>query len=211
MKRKQFVLLVLTVARISLLPMQAQSTNTNIVASAPQILGLSYRCDNMIKCVNGLHQLGREQALATLREFSASLKSPQLMREERKLHLICRLLFVNEKGWKPPRIGAPWPEVDWTVAERFPLFPLAVVDGVPFLLVRDYQMVGASEPGADALKVCEKSEIITNGLPRLQVSGYRQAALRLTRSDLFRQLYKDTNDVSAMTEMIMQQAAVKAK
>jgi hypothetical protein len=97
------------------------------------------------------------------------------------------------------------------VAEKYPLFPLALMDGVPFLLVQDYQLSGASEPGASALKLCDKCEIITNALPQLQESGYRQAASRLVRSDLFRRLYKDTNDLAAMTDMVMQQAAMKAK
>jgi hypothetical protein len=99
MKHPRIVLVIFAGACASLFPLQCQSASTNVVASAPKILGFSYRCDDMIKCVNSLHQLGQDGALASLREYSAGLKSPELMREERKLHLICRLLFVNKKGW----------------------------------------------------------------------------------------------------------------
>jgi hypothetical protein len=158
----------------------------------------------MVQCVNGLRRLGKEKALATLREdlrLNGISGNPFV---EEKLHLICRLLFVNPDGWKSPRLGQPSPDIEWNVAEKFPFFPIALSDGVPFLLINGYESSGfTSDTGAACVNLCEHFSIITNDLPQ---KGYKKAAQDLIKSEPFKQLYINPEDREQMAKSIMCQA-----
>jgi len=141
----------------------------------------------MVQCVNGLRQLGKEKALATLREHIRLNGISGDPGEEQKLLLVCRLLFVNPDGWKYPRIGHPSPDVDWNVADKFPFFPIALSDGVPFLLLNGSMSGGwTSDTGSACVNLCGHFSIITNDLPQ---TGYKKAAQDLINSEAFRRLY----------------------
>src|SRR5437870_3597744 len=115
----------------------APALDTNAVAllgKAPAIRGDSYRCGEMVRAVNSLRHLGKEDALAVLRNHLRQNDGYTSPDQYWKLHLVCRLAFVNPQGWKFPRLGQPNPEIDWEVGKQLPHFPMALTNGVPFLL-----------------------------------------------------------------------------
>jgi hypothetical protein len=171
-------------------------TGVAMLRTTPAIDGYIYRCSEMVQVVNYLRQLGKDKSLALLREY---LKSDL---ENAKVLIICRLLFVNPKGWAPPRLGAPVPVVCEVDAQNFPLFPIALSDKVPFLLVNGYRLGGVGEPASECLELCEGFSIIQSDYPLM---GYEKAAKALAHNESFRKLYKE-KDLPQMVEMILHQA-----
>lgn len=172
-----------------------KSTTATIgkLANAPRIEGNSYNCNDMVSCVNSLRRLGKTEALSSLRAHIRQNGQTGDPREESKSLLVCRLLFDNPAGWKPPRLGAPSPDVNWKIAGEFPLFPIAWAQGVPFLLLNGYQSGGfTSDTGAACVKICEGLPLISTDLPD---SGYVEAAEALIVSERFRRLYTNNDDL----------------
>jgi len=180
--------------------------DTNAVAllsNAPAIQGEWYRCGDMVRVVNCLRRLGKEQALAVLKYHLHQNGPGGPPSQEFKLHLVCRLLFVNPQGWKPPRLGHPLPGIEWKTAEQFPYFPLALSKGVPFLLLRGYAS-GAftSDTGENCVKMCEGFALITADLPE---NGFPEAAQALVHTEAFQKLYS-TDGLKEATRMVLAQA-----
>jgi hypothetical protein len=125
--------------------------------------------------------------------------------DHEKVLVICRLLFVNPNGWEPPILGRPRPAINETIAKTFPLFPVALSDGTPFLLIDTYELDGLPEPATRCLKLCEGFELVKEDYP---ADGHEKAARALTQMDSFRQLYEE-EDRQQATEMILNQANTK--
>lgn len=177
----------------------------DIVDRTPKIAGYHYRCDDMIKTVNMLRRCGKPQALAILRKYSLT-HSNDLYQADR-VALICFLLFKNSRMWGNTRFGAPAPDINVNIAStNYPLFPLALSDGVPFLLVNGYIVGGgiggsARERSLAFITQCEDLPMISEDLP---TRGYRRAAEDLISSPQFRNLYANTNEIPF--DMILHQA-----
>ncbi len=123
----------------------------------------------------------------------------------KKVLLVCRLLFFNSGGWRTPRLGHAEPDVDLRVAERFPLFPMALSHGVPFLLVRGYASGGHSEDTPErCVELCETLSLITADLSE---EGFQKAAPDLIESEAFQALYLDPKGRREAAAMILGQAA----
>ncbi len=157
-----------------------------------------YRCANLVALVNTLHHMGKEKSLNFLEEYCRQEKVRGTAQYSMNVLCICRILFV------PPSDGSKesWHEYDEkhsipvmnpnTLAKaRFPLYPMAVVDGVPFVL----DDVGISAGGdwieswvdpKDSLNRCRGLELIHSDLP---TTGYARAALKLIRSEDYQQAY----------------------
>jgi hypothetical protein len=158
----------------------------------------------MVRAVNRLRAMGKEQALAALRNHLRTVGTTGDPMQGKKVLLVCRLLFANPAGWHAPRLGHPEPDVDLRTAERFPLFPIAVSRGVPFLLVRGYASGGRSEDTPQkCVEFCEGLSLITADL---REEGFQKAAGDLIKTDLFQGLYLDPKSKREATEMIMRQA-----
>jgi hypothetical protein len=177
---------------------QAQSTEQDVamLKNLPPINGSSYRCGEMVHVVNHLRHLGKERALTVLRDYLASRG------DHDKVHIICRLLFINPKGWEPPQLGAPQPDINEAAADEFPLFPIALSERVPFILVDGYSLEGAEELAFGCLDLCKRLEMIKEDYP---TTGYELAAEALTRRGSFRQLFQK-EDQPRMAAMILRQA-----
>jgi len=115
---------------------------------------------------------------------------------------VCRLLFANPNGWPAPRLGVPEPTIDETVAKQWPLFPIAVSQRVPFLLLAGYRLGGRGEAAGPTLGVCEDLNLIGQDY---STSGYEDAAFALVKSTRFRKLYRAA-DRQDMEKMIILQA-----
>lgn len=173
----------------------AQNRDVAMLTKAPAINGDTYNCGGMVEVVNHLRQLGKEKSLVVLKDYLA------ISREDGKVLVICRLLFVNPKGWNPPGLGDPVPKIDPTAAKQFPLFPIAVSDRVPFLLVKGYRLQGRGESAAACLKLCEGFSLVKEDYA---VADYEKPARALTQMESFSQLYGPL-DRREMADMILGQ------
>jgi len=157
----------------------------------------------MVASVNALRRLGKPRALGVLREYAVSHEKES--RQEDRVALICFLLFINPDGWRNIRHGAPSPDVNLDVVRaNFPLFPLALSRGVPFLLVNGYRTGAMSSTHNESLRyvaTCERLSMITHDLP---THGFERAAEDLIHSSEFRNLYSNTNEIP--NEMILDEA-----
>lgn len=153
-----------------------------------------FSCEAMVVAVNGLRQLGKDEALKLLRQFY----SVAGMREPREMTIICvcRVLFVSPKdGWDVPwgdfRYMTDPPGYGLAEKRRFPLYPMALSDGVPFLLNTGWKRpngrinVPIPDEGKKHLDLCDTLELIPADL---QAFGYEEAARRLVASDEFNRL-----------------------
>jgi hypothetical protein len=102
----------------------------------------------VIRIVNTLQPLGKEKALAAISEYLrvASWVADESGREG--MFLVLRVLFdvPADPGHMPPMmVGAPTPGPPKGDDTLLPRFPIAIVDDVPFLLVRGYNLSGFPE------------------------------------------------------------------
>jgi hypothetical protein len=98
----------------------AADHDIDIIEKAPDI-GLAYRAINEVRAVNALRALGKERAIKTMRD-AVYLHYDN----DSKVDLLCRLLFINPKGWTPPKMGVPGRHVRKEHISDWPLFPLAL-------------------------------------------------------------------------------------
>ena len=205
---RQFKSLCLLIGGLLLASSSAPALDTNAIAllsKAPAIRGQTYSCGDMVRAVNSLRHLGKEGALAVLKNHLRQNDQDASPQQHWKLHLVCRLLFVNPEGWKYPRLGQPFPDVDWAVAERLPQFPMILSQGVPFLLLRGYGMGGyTSDTGEKCVELCEKFPLISADLPE---KGFQEAAQELIKNETFQKLYSTPEGRKEATEMILAQAS----
>jgi hypothetical protein len=145
-----------------------------------------YRCDEMVQSINRLRHLGKAQAIEVLKS------DIQQHGDDMKIMCICRLLFVNTNGWKPVEGADFYREMVHTnILGQFPLFPMALSEGVPFFIFRGFDVDGRlAEEGADDLQLCEAFPMIPADLPEFNYHDYQKAALKLIRSEPFLKLYK---------------------
>jgi hypothetical protein len=116
-----------------------------LVHSAPAINGWTFNPAALVRAVNGLLPLGKERALDVLRKYFAVIaansdRREQLDLDDQRIFLVLRLLFICGEGENhvpPLLIGAPDVEPP-PGDDTWPLFPLAVVDDIPFLLTSGF-------------------------------------------------------------------------
>lgn len=154
------------------------------------ISSTSYSCEEMVQSINRLRHLGKDQALKILK---SDLKEHD---DEIKIMCICRLLFENTNGWKPIAGAHQYSdEIDTNIIERFPLFPMALSDGVPFFIYRGYQINGRlAESAVEDLQLCEGFPMVPSDLPG---SNYAKAAVNLIKSESFLKLYRISDNTDA--------------
>lgn len=179
-----------------------QSKPDTAIDKIPAICGDTYRCSEMITVVNHLKGLGRDKCLATLHRYLVTEEA-----DHAKVLILCRLLFINPNGWDWPAIGEPVPTIKSDDRSTFPLFPVALFNRVPFLLVKGYDLEGRRESAFPCLKLCNRLSLIENDYP---LTGYEKAARALIDAKSFREVYQ-LHDLPLMSEMIISQANVKSQ
>jgi hypothetical protein len=172
----------------------------------PMLDGYRYKCRDMVRIVNHLRSLGKDEAIAVLKRMAIVKRqtpdSRVFLASESRVLLICRCLFQNPNGWEPPKLGSPEPDVSEDAVKKFPSFPIALSRGVPFFVIGGYSGDGRPEHPEACLKQCESLSLIASDLP---TEGYGPAAKELVTSAVFRDLYPDTETRAAMANMIMKQ------
>jgi len=120
--------------------------------------GLGFDPTALIRAVNALHSMGRERALLALREYCILAKrmtyeeARKYSVDEYRILPIVQVLFESPRGWMPPFVlGGP--DVDSPGTDLWPLFPLAVVQDVPFMVVSGYFLAGVPQEAEDHLRI----------------------------------------------------------
>jgi len=124
----------------------------------------TYKVDPFIRAAGALQALGQKQAMQELLAFA---KEPGKRFEDRYgAFVLCRMLFTPKEGkrtekqsttFRRPGIGAAVyvgaKSIPGNVAE-WPLEPIELIDGVPFLITKGYYMQGQAELPTEYIKYC---------------------------------------------------------
>lgn len=120
--------------------------------------GLEFSSVRLIRAVNALQPLGKEKALKALwayyrlaRDLSVGDRRKHHTDEYRILPIV-HLLFESPPGGMPGFIlGAG--DVAAPEVRAWPLFPIALVQDVPFMMVSGYMLAGMPQDAADHLRL----------------------------------------------------------
>src|SRR5262245_18073378 len=110
-----------------------------------------YRVDPYIHAASALKALGKEKAC---RELTRAARAEE---NEGKVIVLCRMIFTEMNGRKferPIRGGACF--MGKTSYSDWPREPIELVDGVPFLITRDYILAGQPVSASEYLEYCMK-------------------------------------------------------
>lgn len=147
-----------SVATITIAGPQPLSPTMEAINGAPSVCAHNFNPVMLIRAVNHLHALGKDKALAELREFLKIARDSHNAERDAKnidtsdhqcVFLIVRLLFEPaEPGESLPRmmIGAMIPSPEEQDQALWPLFPLVVKDDIPFMLIEGVNLAGHAEP-----------------------------------------------------------------
>ncbi len=146
--------------------------------------GREYRVDPYLRAAVSLQSMGRERALKILKALAANDQDARVI-------VLCRMLFVENlrrgTAFRQPGLGRPsfvGGEPTWNdgVHWGWPLEPIALVEGVPFLVVRGYLLGGARQSSADYLAFCVAKCDWSGYRFKLKSPDEKKAALEAFRS-----------------------------
>ncbi len=146
--RTAFLFLTLTVAFVGCV--SRTTSSDHLPSELPDIQIDEYKVDPYIHLAIELQSLGRTRALARLHSMAQDRKF------ERRVITLCRMLFTRRpgSGFRRPLIGGA-SFSGGTDYGDWPLEPIEVTDGVPFLITRGYMGSGVPETDEKYLRYCE--------------------------------------------------------
>lgn len=121
------------------------------LSELPSIWTGHFKVSPYLQAAVALQSLGHTAALERLHALAQSRDA------DARVIILCRMLFTPRAGsdFRRPRIGAAR-FFDGTDYSDWPLEPIELVDGVPFLITRGYMLGGLAEPDEWYLRYCEK-------------------------------------------------------
>lgn len=183
-----------------------------LIHRAPTIDGNGFNPVALIRAVGGLLPLGKENALAALEAYERLAWAPvggeqHDSLDDERVFLILRVLFMRNDGnsvMPPLRIGSPdVPPPEDPAA--FPLFPLAVVEQIPFLLIDGYQLGGLPERASEHIRYCREHCRLRPAPLRPQAPPL-DAVEALVQSEAWRALVPEGEARQRYARMLRQQA-----
>ncbi|MCC6874805.1 MAG: hypothetical protein IT378_10910 [Sandaracinaceae bacterium] len=114
-----------------------------LLAAVPGLDGDDFDPRPLIRAVNALQPLGAQRALDVIEEH-LRVAPAYAHGDTQGFFLVLRALFEPTPSHPPMLVGAPEPTLP--EQSRLSLYPLAVLDGVPFLLVSGYMLGGQPQP-----------------------------------------------------------------
>jgi hypothetical protein len=116
-----------------------------------------FKGDRFIRAASTLQAMGKERAIRNLKALANSVKR----HEDEQIFVLCRMLFSAKRGatFRRPSIGAASfiggttsaTEADY---KNWPLEPIEIVSGVPFLIAYGYHGAGHPESSSGYLDYC---------------------------------------------------------
>ncbi len=130
-------------------PIQEDDVGEVCVAALPSIQSGKYKVDPYISAASSLQAFGREKACEKL------LALADVEQHGAQVFVLCRMLFTKKPGsdFKRPSLGGPSFLAN-TEKSDWPLEPIELVDGVPFLITRGYLIGGEAESPAFYVRYC---------------------------------------------------------
>jgi hypothetical protein len=119
-----------------------------LIDRAPELQGHRFDPLPIIQIVDALQPLGKEMALAAIREY-LRVASEHHSDAREGLFVVLRVLFEipADTGYMPRvGLGAPWPPEPKADPKAAPRFPVVLVEDVPVLLVSGYELSGVEQP-----------------------------------------------------------------
>lgn len=120
-------------------------------SSLPRIWNGKYKAAPYVRAAARLQEMGREAACQKLLRAAQTYNQEQ----EEQIIVLCRMLFTKRatSEFRRPMIGAAsfFGSTDYA---DWPLEPIELVDGVPFLITRGYLLKGEAEPAESYLRHC---------------------------------------------------------
>jgi hypothetical protein len=110
-----------------------------------------HNVDWFIETAAELQSFGKEKACECLRARAADKNE----NEREKTFVLCRMLFVAKPGgeFRRPLLGGPY-FIGSVKIEDWPLEPIEIVDGIPFLVTYGYMLAGYPEPAPSYVEYC---------------------------------------------------------
>lgn len=130
----------------------------DLIRSLPGFSGLRFNPRVLIAAVNHLQSAGTEESLKTLRDYwTIARQAPEYSNPENIL-LVARILFVyadEQKG--KPRLLLGQPDLEEPEDPTlFPVFPLCIHQGIPFLIIGGYRIGGEAQPPIEYVEWCSR-------------------------------------------------------
>lgn len=126
--------------------------SVEMLKQLPGINPAIFRSEPYIRAAAKLQSLPKTQAVAILTTVANDLK------HDDQIIVLCRMLFVAKPGreFRKPRLGTP-DYFNGTEDAQWPLSPIELVDGVPFLICAGHRLAGIREPAGAYLAYCVKT------------------------------------------------------
>jgi hypothetical protein len=169
-----------------------------------KILSSAYEPNRLVDTVNILRVFGRDRCLQILRMYAA--ENPMDPVRDEDIQILCRFLFQRPGGWSPPILGAGVPFTTNKGERLFPKFPVAVTDGIPFILVFGFNSGGGGPRFSETLRECQYLPLINHDMERCGKTRALAAARKLTSSEAFQRLYRDQEQLTQATGFVLNQA-----
>jgi serine/threonine protein kinase len=111
-----------------------------------------FRANQLLQKATAMQAMDRMTALEKLHDMARVKSSGDLV------IALCRMLFTPRAGtqFRRPMIGGPH-FLGGTDYSDWPLEPIEVVNGIPFLIVRSYMLAGTPESSESYLRYCEEN------------------------------------------------------
>ena len=172
----------------------------------------------LIAAVNGLHSLGKTEALRVLKAYcDLATAGDQDMRfkydlDEQRIFLILRLLFVPKDGTSempPLNIGGRVPPLR-VGANAWPLFPLAVQGNIPFFMIDGHILAGVPESPLVHLEYCKNKCILRPDL-LMPISSADEAVRQMVESERWKNLFAWQPSLEARCKQLLQEQALRVQ
>jgi len=111
-------------------------------------VGTKFKAAPYLRMAVSLQEMGREDACKVLARLAQD-------DSDRKVTLLCRMLFTKRQNtnFRAPRLGRA-NCIGESDADSWPLVPVEIVNGVPFLIAESYDLSGTPETSSHYLKYC---------------------------------------------------------
>src|SRR5262245_44214058 len=111
---------------------------------------IAYKADTLINSVSKIQEMKHEAAKEYLESISKTIT------DDDQFYCICRMLFKKAgpgSDFRAPFLGDP-AFLGGTAQSDWPLSPVEIVSGIPFLIVKGYSRKGRPESQSAYLEYC---------------------------------------------------------
>jgi len=124
----------------------AMERGLDLLRDLPGFAGHAFNPADVVRCVNHLQRSGIGLTMAVLHAYAGQVGDSDVQ----NVLLAARVLFSSESDSpRLPELDLGWPDPEPPAGAHFPRFPIAVYQGIPFLLIGGYLLGGESLPPMD--------------------------------------------------------------